>query len=121
MKEIDVFKLASELGFDVRGAELRDGINGLMIVNEHCDKIPGFDSNKVIAYNCKKDINIKRNSVAKHLNSYINCKKETEEVFLVEASEGIEPIIDINLLVQLCLEQGLISRKKNVKRLYKKM
>ena len=53
MKEIDVFKLASELGFDVRGAELRDGINGLMIVNEHCDKIPGFDSNKVIAYNCK--------------------------------------------------------------------
>ena len=50
MKEIDVFKLAEKLGFDVRGAELNNIVNSLVIINENCDAIPRFNSNKVIAY-----------------------------------------------------------------------
>lgn len=121
MKKIDIFKLASILEFDVRGAELRDQINSIMIVNEYDNKIPYFDSNKVIAYNCKKDINTKINTVARHLYTYINAKNNSEIVVLSEFSKEIEPIIDINILLQECIEQGLVSEKKDIKSLYKKM
>lgn len=60
MKEIDVFKLACELGFDVRGAELEKNINSIMIIDEKIDIIPYFTSNKVIFYNCKTSINVKK-------------------------------------------------------------
>jgi len=78
MKEIDVFKLATKLGFDVRGAELNDKLNSLIIVNENCNVIPLFNSNKVIVYNCRKDIKIKRDSVAFHLKEYIISKLQNE-------------------------------------------
>lgn len=121
MNEVDVFKLACELGFDVRGAELNNNIHSLIIVNENCDKIPGFDSNKVIAYNCRKNIDIKRNSVAMHLKEYIELKAEQKNVYLVKINEELYTKININFLAEECLVKGLIKRKKDIKRLYKKM
>ena len=121
MKEIDVFKLAEKLGFDVRGAELNNKVNSLVIINEKRDTIPGFSSNKVIAYNCKKDINIKRNSVAFHLKEYIVSKMQSEKVYLANINEELIEDIDINLLAEECLEKGLIKRKKDIKKLYKTM
>ncbi|MBR6689993.1 MAG: hypothetical protein IKL65_01520 [Bacilli bacterium] len=121
MNEIDVFKLACKLGFDVRGAQLNNNLNSLIIVNENCDIIPGFNSNKVIAYNCKKDINIKRNSVGILLNEYITAKSEQDNVYMANTNEDSNPIIDINLLALKCFQKGFIKRKKDIKRLYKKM
>lgn len=121
MKEIDVFKLANSLGFDVRGAELKDSVNSMMLIDEYSDKIIGFDSNKVIAYNCKKDINIKRNTVANNLYKYITNKKSTENLCLADISTNSELNIDINLLIEEFINKGLLSRKKDVKKLYKKI
>lgn len=118
MNEIDVFKLGCELGFDIRGAELAENINSLIIVNESCDYIPGFNSNKVIAYNCRKDIDIKRNSVAILLQEYIRLKLKEENVYLVNINNE-NSIININLLIQECIENGLIKNKSKIKRLYK--
>ena len=112
MEKTDVFKLACELGFDVRGAELNNDINSLIIVNENCDKIPGFESNKVIAYNCKKDIIIKRNSVAIHLNEYVTSKAEQEKVVLAKRNKGLNSPIDINLIALECFEKGFIKKDK---------
>ena len=120
MKEIDVFKLGCELGFDIRGAELAENLNSLIIVNENCCAIPGFNSNKVIAYNCRKDISVKRNSVAILLQEYINFKLKEENVYLVNINNE-DYVVDINLLTEECIQNGLIKRKKDIKRLYKKM
>lgn len=120
MKEIDVFKLANLLGFDVRGANLNDSINSMMIIDESNNRIIGFDSNKVIAYNCKKDINIKRNTVAYNLYKYITNKNDEESIYLSSINiSNTEPYIDINVLIELFIEKGLLSRKKDIKKLYK--
>ena len=55
---VDVFDLATKLGFDVRGAEFKENIDGLIIVNENKEAISEFISNKVIVYNCKKNIKL---------------------------------------------------------------
>ena len=119
--EIDIFKLASLLGFDVRGAELDDNIYSLVIVNENWDRIPFFESNKVIAYNCKKDISIKRNSVAMHLKEYVARKFEQEKVVLAKRNQELYPSTDINLFAVECFENGFIKEKTDIKKLYKKM
>ena len=118
MNEIDVFKLGCELGFDIRGAELADNINSLIIVDESRDTIYGFNSNKVIAYNCRKDINIKRNSVALHLQEYIKFKSNEENVYLVNINKK-NCIMDIGLLAEQCIQNGLIENQKILKKLYK--
>ena len=122
MKEIDVFKLACELGFDVRGAELNKNIDSAMLINEEIDTIPHFTSNKVIFYNCKRNIDIKRNSVAKHIFNYINLKIHNEIIKeYAETNNEKNIIIDINMLFDECVSKGLIEDKKIVKKLYKKM
>ena len=123
MKEIDVFKLATELGFDVRGAELRNNkINSFMLINEEKPYILPFNSNKVIFYNCKKSIDIKRNSVAKHIFNYINLKINNDIIKKYgEINKILNPIININMLFDECVSKGLIEDKTVAKRLYKKM
>lgn len=121
MKQIDVFKLADKLGFDVRGAELKNSINSIMLVDENTDNIICFNTNKVIAYNCKMPIEIKINTVAKNLYCYIKNKTNENELIMCEVNRGIEPLIDINLLTELCIEKRLLNKKKDVKKLYKKM
>ena len=74
---VDIFEVATSLGFDVRGAEFEDQLDGLIVVNEFSEKIDGFNSNKVIAYNCFKDINTKKFIVAHELAHYI-CQKVNE-------------------------------------------
>lgn len=72
---VDIFKLATDLGFDVRGTAFKKrDLEGLVLVNEYQEKIDGFDSNKVIAYNCFKDINCKKFIVAHELAHYIEEK-----------------------------------------------
>ena len=73
---VDVFALATELGFDVRGAEFKDNLDGLVLVDESIDKIEPFDSNKVIAYNCQKSINHKKFVVGHELAHYIEEKAD---------------------------------------------
>lgn len=83
---VDIFELADQLGFDVRGAEFDEHMDGLIVVNEFEDKIDGFESNKVIAYNCKKDIEDKKFIVAHELAHYIWEKSQAQERRIVVAA-----------------------------------
>ncbi len=68
---VDVFDLATKLGFDVRGAELNGALDGILLVNENEEKIDVFNSNKVIAYNCSRNIDLKKFIVSHELSHYI--------------------------------------------------
>ncbi|MGN0517626.1 MAG: ImmA/IrrE family metallo-endopeptidase [Acutalibacteraceae bacterium] len=83
---IDIFKVATDLGFDVRGAEFEEQLEGLIAVNEHIDKVDGFNSNKIIAYNCFKDINTKKFIVAHELAHYITEKTNAYDKKIVVAA-----------------------------------
>lgn len=83
---VDIFKIATNLGFDVRGAEFEEKLEGLLIVNEYVDKIDGFDSNKIIAYNCSKDIATKKFIVAHELAHYIREKTDAYDKNIVIAA-----------------------------------
>lgn len=83
---VDIFKVATDLGFDVRGAEFEERLEGLLVVNEYMEKIEGFDSNKVIAYNCFKDINMKKFIVAHELSHYISEKVNAYDKKIVIAA-----------------------------------
>ncbi len=83
---VDIFKVATDLGFDVRGAEFEQKLEGIIIVNEHVEKIDGFDSNKVIAYNCFKDIYTKKFIVAHELAHYIEEKTNACDTKIVIAA-----------------------------------
>ena len=87
---VDIFKVATDLGFDVRGAEFEENLEGLIIVNEYIEKIEGFDSNKVIAYNCFKDINMKKFIVAHELAHYISEKANAYDKKIVIATRDHE-------------------------------
>ena len=121
MKDVDVFKLGCELGFDIRGAELPERVNSLILVNENEDIIDGFNSNKVIAYNCRKDINIKVNSVAIHIKEYLKIKSKGDDkvVFARRNTDETLSPIDVNLLTEECIQNGLIKNRQIVKSLYK--
>lgn len=84
---VDIFKLATDLGFDVRGAELEEQLDGLIIVNELTGKIHGFNSNKIIAYNCFKDIHTKKFIVAHELAHYISKKANNSSKIVVAARD----------------------------------
>lgn len=80
---VDIFAVATRLGFDVRGASFDEPLEGLIVVNEREKKLKGFDSNKVIAYNCTKSIEEKKFIVAHELAHYIFEKQTTGEARLV--------------------------------------
>ena len=82
---VDVFALATELDFDVRGAEFKENVDGLIIVDENKEFISEFVSNKVIVYNCKKDIFDKKFNVAHELAHYIYAKNENKNRKLILA------------------------------------
>lgn len=72
---VDIFELTDNLGFDVRGTEFSSSqLDGLLLVNENLKYIDNFESNKVIAYDCKKSINQKKFIVAHELAHYIEEK-----------------------------------------------
>ncbi len=83
---VDIFKVATDLGFDVRGAEFEEQLEGLLAVNEFVDEVDGFDSNKIIAYNCSKDINTKKFIVAHELAHYISEKTNAYDKKIVVAA-----------------------------------
>lgn len=88
---VDIFNIANLLRFDVRGSEFStDKLEGLILVNEDVDKIEGFDSNKIIAYNCKKDINTKKFIVAHELAHYIAKKSNSTDSNIVFAARDHE-------------------------------
>lgn len=87
---VDIFKVASILGFDVRGAEFKEPLEGLLLVDETAEKIPGFSSNKIIAYNCQKNINMKKFIVAHELAHYINAKNISSDEKIVLATRDLE-------------------------------
>lgn len=71
---VDVFKLATSLGFDVRAATLPGAIEGLIMVDESSKKISGFRSSKVIGYNVKFDLIKNKFIIAHELAHYIDEK-----------------------------------------------
>lgn len=83
---VDIFKFATDLGFDVRGAEFEEQLEGLLLVNEFLDEVDGFVSNKIIAYNCYKDIYTKKFIVAHELAHYIYEKTDACDKKIVLAS-----------------------------------
>ena len=83
---VDVFQFATQIGFDVRGTEFKDNLEGLILANENLDVIPGFDSNKVIAYNCKASIETKKFIVAHELAHYISAKHENVNEKIIVAA-----------------------------------
>lgn len=89
---VDIFDIATKLGFDVRGAEFKDTLEGILIVDERIEKIPSFNSNKIIAYNCKKDINSKKFIVAHELAHYINEKNSSQDASIVYAARDHEEL-----------------------------
>ena len=83
---VDIFALATELGFDVRGAEFKGDLEGLVLVNETVDKIELFNSNKIIAYNCQKSIEHKKFIVGHELAHYIEEKHKNPSKKIVYAA-----------------------------------
>ena len=83
---VDIFETATALGFDVRGAAFESKLEGILVVNESVEKIYGFNSNKLIAYNCAKDIYSKKFIVAHELAHYINEKKNAFDKKIVVAA-----------------------------------
>ena len=83
---IDIFEFATNLGFDVRGAEFGESLDGVILVDETLDKIEGFESNKIIAYNCFKDIFTKQFIVAHELAHYIKEKNNSKNTKIVVAA-----------------------------------
>lgn len=71
---VDIFKLATSLGFDVRAATLPEAIEGLIIVDESSKKISKFRSSKVIGYNVKFDLIKNKFTIAHELAHYIDEK-----------------------------------------------
>lgn len=76
---VDIFSLATKIGFDVRGAEFPENLEGLILVDESIDIIDGFKSNKVIAYNINKPIDDIKFIVAHELAHYIFAKETKGE------------------------------------------
>ena len=76
---VDIFEVANSLGFDVRGAEFKEPLEGLLLVDENIERIKEFNSNKIIAYNCQKNIYMKKFIVAHELSHYINEKSKSNE------------------------------------------
>lgn len=83
---VDIFSVATKLGFDVRGAEFEDNLDGLIVVDENEDVIEPFTSNKIIAYNCKRDITSKKFIVAHELSHYIEEKVDNPRKKIVCAA-----------------------------------
>lgn len=73
---VDIFRLATDLGFDVRAAALPREVDGMILVDETAERLADFRSNKVIAYNSSSDINKKKFIVAHELAHYISQKSK---------------------------------------------
>lgn len=73
---VDIFRLATDLGFDVRAAALPREVDGMILVDETAERLADFRSNKVIAYNSSSDINKKKFIVAHELAHYISQKNK---------------------------------------------
>lgn len=116
MQEINIFKLADILGFDIRQTNLKNSVATIMIVDENYDQIPGFNSNKVILYNNKKKIELIKNSIAEHTYNYIKAKDESNKIHLVEVNGKNKYKIDINGLANNCIKKGLIISEKDIKK-----
>lgn len=91
---VDIFKLATELDFDVRAANLSEEIEGLLIVDESSKKISGFRTSKVIGYNIKFDLIKNKFTVAHELAHYIDEKMSPgnqEAKIVIAAREPCSP------------------------------
>ena len=116
-KKIDIFKLANELGFDVRGANLKDECNGIILIDEEQAKIDFFNKNRVILYNCRKNINIKCATISVLILEYLNQKEFlNKRIKYINANydTDLQEVLSRNQIVEKCLEKKLIN-KKNIK------
>ncbi len=87
---VDIFNLAYNIGFDVRGTEFSKSLEGLILVNENVERINGFESNKVIAYNCQSKIFNKKFIVGHELAHYIEEKHKNPNSKIVVAARDHE-------------------------------
>ena len=81
---IDIFKLGTDLGFDIRGAFFPDDTTlGLLLVNETEYRIDMFNSNKLIVYKNCMELDFTRTIIAYELANYIFEKKVNKTDILV--------------------------------------
>lgn len=83
---VDIFELALQLGFDVRGAIFNESLDGAIMVDENRKKIGPFNSNKVIVYNKLYDIYHKRFIVAHELAHFIRAKTDNPNTAYIGAT-----------------------------------
>lgn len=121
---VDIFKLANELGFDVRAVDFPQKLDGMLLVNENIDSFDDFFSNKVIAYNVNKCIEDKKFIVAHELAHYIEEKIKNFDTRIVVAARDHEKTYSSNVSEQrkdyiaaaiLVPMESLLSRMKNRK------
>ena len=117
MEQIDIFKLASMLDFDIRQTNLKNSVISIMIIDENYEVIPGFNSNKAIIYNKKKNEEIIKYSIIQHIYNYVKNKDELNNIHLVKVNGQIKQFIDIDILIEICIKKGLINADINIKKI----
>lgn len=126
---VDIFKLATELGFDIRAARFPGDVEGLIIVDESSEKISKFRTSKVIGYNIKFDLIKNKFIVAHELAHYIDKKMSQDDYrnkIVVAAREPSDPEYSNNVDEQrkdyiaaalLIPKDDLIEKLKKLKKL----
>lgn len=87
---IDICKLATRLGFDVRPAVFKEKIDGILYVDKSIEKIARFNSNKVIVYNIARPVEDASFIIAHELCHYIKSihdSKSSEEKTIIAARD----------------------------------
>lgn len=93
---VDIFETATNMGFDVRGVEYDSETLGSILIDESVDNIVVFNSNKVIGYNCKLDIEGKKYIVARQLAKFLIKKMNTPTDYLKFGSRDVVGEVDKN-------------------------
>lgn len=101
---IDIFKLGTELGFDIRGAfypDENDKNTCILLVNEREDKIEKFNSNKVIVYRNFMKLDFTKKVIAYELANYIFEKKINKIDILVMGNRYNQEQANKNVMISI--------------------
>ena len=79
--DIDVIKIARNMGFLIGEMELKDEEDGFIVVNENEDSVLGQSSNKLIVVNSDRDALLKYFVIAHELGHYVLRDNVNEPIF----------------------------------------
>lgn len=95
----DIYKLANEMGFDIRKVKFRPDvektIEGILLVDENKANVDNFSTNKGIGLNVNNAPNVNRFTVAHELSHYIfqkmTQKNFDDKIFMSETRLAHDP------------------------------